>query len=763
MPLNRSIRDQSYAVQLLYVFPADFVLRDREGVEVDEQVFLATVEANLVRGQQWWWDVFDVYGTGGCFSLAPTLIFRSARTEAQIRTETPNYAYALRQGMWDADAAGLIDFKASNRYFQLAMPLNWMEYGGNAVGGENMGNPHMLPGYVVSAGDNTLLPGGLKKKYLSEPTNVVVVPSPTNTGPTLTVTSGHGRRFSVAARADDNQRVAGFSNGSATTAATLLLDSNWVPAAVPFDAVIFPAQTTPTPSNAECVLVTAISGNNWTVVRGRYGTTPRVITAGDRASLRETTARIWPADGQPEDPGSESVQVTSISGDTLTITRAQADAMNLAAQTSGRVVLAGDRVACVDRVGLNFAQNENQMIGGFVHELGHGIGGKFWTPRETASFSVVTSPGGVVTVVQVNATVDYRGAATPPGGQTIGYYQHLPHTPDNPLTPGLYKDIGQSLNSAMFAWWDFPSLAFTADERARIEASPFHVVQDRPPVWTADGKSPLGGPYAAFGGGGGSDPEPGTYYVQPLAWWASDTATDTVIWNTGEGVSAPFSLITFANNIDQNVLAVRRWFWDHFDGYTFDALPVVGYVSEDTKTQVAVDLPGINHFRQGLREADLALPGIDVTDPHRLHYMITPLANIAATYSAALGRTEIFSAFPYGSSSDLPAQCVQWAGPTNVGRNFGAFIDFGASGGPFQADANLACGVFAHELGHVFGYSASWPNADHLYPHDESAPPGGGQNLMAAGMTFMANLKPSADAVARFKTSPFMSHHSSRP
>lgn len=76
---------------------------------------------------------------------------------------------------------------------------------------------------------------------------VATAPSPATSGTSLVVTAGHGTRF----------------------------------AAVPFNAYVSPANTTPDPTNTEVVRVTAISTDTLTIVRAQEGSTARSIVAGD--------------------------------------------------------------------------------------------------------------------------------------------------------------------------------------------------------------------------------------------------------------------------------------------------------------------------------------------------------------------------------------------------------------------------------------------------------------------------------------------------
>jgi hypothetical protein len=76
---------------------------------------------------------------------------------------------------------------------------------------------------------------------------VATAPSPATSGTSLVVTGGHGTRFP----------------------------------AVPFNATICPANTTPDPSNAEIVRVTGISTDTFTIARAQESTTARTVIVGD--------------------------------------------------------------------------------------------------------------------------------------------------------------------------------------------------------------------------------------------------------------------------------------------------------------------------------------------------------------------------------------------------------------------------------------------------------------------------------------------------
>lgn len=108
--------------------------------------------------------------------------------------------------------------------------------------------------------------------------NVATAPSPASSGTSLVVTAGHGSRFP----------------------------------AVSFNAVVWPANTTPTPANAEIVRVTAISTDTFTITRTQEGTSARSIVVGDQIAfvitkkwlddLLTTSSRVVTAQSTPADP-----------------------------------------------------------------------------------------------------------------------------------------------------------------------------------------------------------------------------------------------------------------------------------------------------------------------------------------------------------------------------------------------------------------------------------------------------------------------------
>lgn len=101
---------------------------------------------------------------------------------------------------------------------------------------------------------------------------IIVGPSPSDSGTTLTVKPGHGARFGDA----------------------------------PFKATIHPKDSMPELDNAEKVLVTAKDGDTFTIERGLSPTTPKYIQAGDRitgALFAEDFDAVYDAAMQPGPEG----------------------------------------------------------------------------------------------------------------------------------------------------------------------------------------------------------------------------------------------------------------------------------------------------------------------------------------------------------------------------------------------------------------------------------------------------------------------------
>jgi hypothetical protein len=85
---------------------------------------------------------------------------------------------------------------------------------------------------------------------------VATAPSPATTGTTVTVATGHGARF------------------PATTSRYMV--------------VIWPAASSPDPTNAEVCAVTGITGDTLTIVRAQEGSTARSVTVGDQIMMTVT-------------------------------------------------------------------------------------------------------------------------------------------------------------------------------------------------------------------------------------------------------------------------------------------------------------------------------------------------------------------------------------------------------------------------------------------------------------------------------------------
>lgn len=87
---------------------------------------------------------------------------------------------------------------------------------------------------------------------------VSTAPSPAASGTSLVVTAGHGSRFP----------------------------------AVPFNAVIWPTGTAPTPANAEVVRVTNIATDTFTITRAQESSSARTVVVGDQIAAAITAKAL---------------------------------------------------------------------------------------------------------------------------------------------------------------------------------------------------------------------------------------------------------------------------------------------------------------------------------------------------------------------------------------------------------------------------------------------------------------------------------------
>lgn len=87
---------------------------------------------------------------------------------------------------------------------------------------------------------------------------VATAPSPATSGTSLVVTGGHGTRFPD----------------------------------VPFYLTVCAAGAAPNPTNAEIVLVTAVSTDTLTIVRAREGTSARTVVVDDQVAATVTASML---------------------------------------------------------------------------------------------------------------------------------------------------------------------------------------------------------------------------------------------------------------------------------------------------------------------------------------------------------------------------------------------------------------------------------------------------------------------------------------
>ena len=117
-------------------------------------------------------------------------------------------------------------------------PVKWLDY-------LQTSTPFCLPSTLAAC-------GGVTKPVVALST-VATAPSPASSGTSLTVASGQGSRFPTP----------------------------------PFVATIWPTASQPASSNAEIVLVTAVSGDTFTITRAQQGSTARSILVGDQVSAAD--------------------------------------------------------------------------------------------------------------------------------------------------------------------------------------------------------------------------------------------------------------------------------------------------------------------------------------------------------------------------------------------------------------------------------------------------------------------------------------------
>lgn len=249
-----------------------------------------------------------------------------------------------------------------------------------------------------------------------------------------------------------------------------------------------------------------------------------------------------------------------------------------------------------------------------------------------------------------------------------------------------------------------------------------------------------------------------SYLVQPVGWWASDTATNTGTFPPSQ-YTLPYSSAAWLARMDANVAIIKQWFKDNNDGFTFDAAPSILHTStRDTATILAdPTYQGGGFIHNGMIEADLATPLINLNAVQRLYLLVTPL-NGPTLGIGALGQTFGFGP-PEGFTISLlpchpPFSSSLWGDTTTVlyGLAFGAPRE----DSPVSANNNtlFAQMLGAHELGHALGYD---PGTSGQLPHVSIA-----LNLMKSGFDTdrLSNLGPlTAGQKTLLQASPFMTFH----
>lgn len=274
----------------------------------------------------------------------------------------------------------------------------------------------------------------------------------------------------------------------------------------------------------------------------------------------------------------------------------------------------------------------------------------------------------------------------------------------------------------------------------------------------ADGSiGPVGATQVGGGGGGGSGGS-GTYFVQPIAFWASDTATNTTAFPPANGYTVPYSQSAFKARMDASILRIRQYYWDRCGRYTFDAAPAVLYVSPSTTAALTTDpSPGGGSYLQvknALDEVSAARADVDNADVAQLNYVFM----MAPGGIDAQGRT-----FVYTSAGD------QSAGNVNLGGvgyppflcastlTFNSARDFGAPRPDAPSTGENMVIIAAHELCHALSYDPATLNigAHTAIPGNLLKFPIDVGTLDATSLT--------AGQVALLKASPFMAFNTNRP
>ncbi len=696
-----------YAVQTVLFFGSD----TKFPFSLDQA--RENVDAAMVNIRQWYWSNLGGY----TFKALPTLVVTSALTEAQIWAADPHANGRLLAAAAAAQDAGLIDPRSPRRHYGLVSPVpsaSGVGSSGTSSYGP-LGALHVVPGIFTSPGNGAWLLMGARAI-------TTVANSPGTGGATITMAAGMGARF---------------LNRTA-----------------PFPLRVYgPYPAEPETAGFEIVTVTSYSADSFAVDRAQSGTVARNIVAGDQVRLDDTPAH----------------QTTIV-----------------------------------------------QAIGGHAHEMGHCLGGRFFNPREmwtptmfTQGNPVTVAPASPTTGTQMtiasppdnvnnlpdppyeavvwsgNATgfgeeervrVTARtgtgpwvltmtrgiaGTSRPIGiGDKIyplyahgrrdgqGYWTLLEHSPE------VYS--GYFGGPTLSIMWDWPGygtapISILAAERARFlesqQVSGFFRPYATMPTGLSDGVE------------GDSPGAPGSgYLVQPIVWWASDTASDSSVWPIG----LPASSAAVLANVDAHIERIRRMFWEQMvvggEHYTFDALPAAFYQSALSRAALEVTSPGFQHFDEGLFAADSALADVDVTNPQRLYVMVTPLANAAGAPGPGGGAAAGGSGYA-ANISQLPSFGVaaQLPGVAILHGVFGAF--FQSPWDDFSA-ISIAAAIFAHELGHIFGHGPEQPPSDHMYDHEAGLPT---PNLMSSVSGYLESTTISPAARAAFADSPFLTVHEVSP
>ncbi len=279
---------------------------------------------------------------------------------------------------------------------------------------------------------------------------------------------------------------------------------------------------------------------------------------------------------------------------------------------------------------------------------------------------------------------------------------------------------------------------------------------------------------AGTGGGGGETPPPvvlppavpnGSYYVQPLIWWTSDTESDAQNWPNNIIVSQN----EFSFNVEENLKFAQRWLWDNCDGYTFDFQPPTLKVWGISVQEIRTSPDYVNEkFIAKLLNAHAALEPSYVfpLSSNVLNYIMTPIQNMLDFYPTNVGRA--MSGNQIGLSSTLRHFVgIQWNWRPSLFAGMTLGLPYTQPYLMDQRSAGWGLHSLIHELCHIFGFETVDPpdpnqTAATFLPHKTSVDPN--YYLMGPNVVPIVYIVPlDAEEKRRLKLSPWLTYRSTPP